>query len=148
VRPRVPETERGTDLFVRDLWGGATMLVSRNSEGHGSGNALCSTPVLSADGRTVFFQSFASDLVPGDFNQTRDIFALKLAGQDSDGDGMDDDWEMAYFNTLARDGRGDFDNDGQTDFQEFRAGTNPANDNSVLRVLTLTPLLGGGKTLL
>jgi len=61
---------------------------------------------------------------------------------------MDDDWEIAYFNTLARDGRGDFDNDGQTDFEEFRAGTNPANDNSVLRVLTLTPLLGGGKTLL
>ena len=124
-----------------------TMLVSRNIQGNGSGNALSSTPVLSADGRTVFFQSFASDLAPGDFNQTRDIFALRLAGQDSDGDGMDDDWEMTYFNTLTRDGHDDFDQDGQTDLQEFRAGTNPANDESILRVLTLTPLNGGGRAL-
>jgi hypothetical protein len=55
---------------------------------------------------------------------------------------------MAYFSTLARDGSGDFDNDGQTDLQEFRAGTDPANDASILRVLTLTALGGGGKTIL
>jgi len=141
------DTNNAADLFVRDLWRRTTMLVSRNIQGNGSGNALSSTPVLSADGRTVFFQSFASDLVPGDFNQARDIFALKLSGQDGDGDGMDDDWEMAYFNTLTRDGHDDFDQDGQTDLEEFRAGTNPANDESILRVLTLAPLRGGGRTL-
>src|SRR5207248_8334157 len=30
---------------------------------------------------------------------------------DTDGDGMDDNWELANFGTLARDGRGDFDGD-------------------------------------
>jgi len=69
---------------------------------------------------------------------------LRLGGTDTDGDGMDDDWEMAYFGTLARDGTGDFDGDGQTDLQEFLAGTDPTNSGSILRVLTLTPLGGGG----
>jgi hypothetical protein len=101
--------------------------------------------VLAADGRTVVFQSFASDLVPGDYNDRRDVFVLRLGGPDTDKDGMDDDWEMVYFGTLARDGTGDFDGDGQTDAQEFQAGTDPTNTNSVLRVLTLTPL-GGGST--
>ena len=45
---------------------------------------------------------------------------------------------MAYFNTLGRDGSGDFDHDGANDLAEFRAGTNPANDASILRVLRLT----------
>jgi hypothetical protein len=55
-------------------------------------------------------------------------------GADSDGDGMPDSWEMAYFGTLARNGTGDFDNDGQTDLEEYLAGTNPADANSNLKI--------------
>jgi hypothetical protein len=51
---------------------------------------------------------------------------------------MDDDWEMTYFSTISRDGTGDFDNDGASDLDEFRAGTNPANDSSILRVIRIT----------
>src|SRR5713101_9879428 len=58
------------------------------------------------------------------------------------GNGMDDDWELAYFGTLARDGKGDFDGDGQSDLQEFLAGTDPTNSGSILRVLTLTAFKG------
>src|SRR5207244_9334622 len=94
------------------------------------------------------FQSFASDLIAGDFNERRDIFVLHLGGTDSDGDGLDDDWEMTYFGDLSRDGRGDFDRDGQTDREEFLAGTNPTNDASLLRVLTLMGLNGGSARLL
>ena len=47
---------------------------------------------------------------------------------------MDDNWEMAYFGTLARNGAGDFDNDGMTDLQEYRAGTNPTDAASNLRI--------------
>ena len=36
-------------------------------------------PVFSGDGQTVVFQSWASDLAPQDFNQSGDVFALKLA---------------------------------------------------------------------
>ena len=37
--------------------------------------------MLAADGRTVVFQSFASDLVPGDYNYRRDVFVLRLGGK-------------------------------------------------------------------
>src|SRR5262249_10955937 len=88
------------------------------------------------------FQSFASDLTPDDFNDTRDLFVVTLGGLDSDGDGMEDDWEMAYFGTLARDGTGDFDGDGSSDLAEFRAGTDPTNMGSVFRVLMVTTTAG------
>jgi len=138
------DTNNASDIFVRDRALGTTLLVSMNLEGTGPGNSASSRPLLAADGRTVAFQSFASDLVTGDFNQRRDVFVLRLGGSDTDHDGMDDDWEMAYFGTLARDGMGDFDNDGHSDRQEFLAGTDPTNSGSILRVLTLTPLGGGG----
>jgi hypothetical protein len=54
-----------------------------------------------------------------------------------DGDGMDDDWEMAHFGTLDRDGTGDFDGDGHTDLEEFLAGTDPTNSGSILRAMLL-----------
>ena len=138
------DNNRVTDIFVRDRFAGVTHCLSRNFAGTGTGNRVSSNPIMSADGRTVAFQSFASDLVPGDYNDTRDVFVVTLGGPDTDGDGMDDDWEMAYFSTLARDGSGDFDHDGATDLAEFRAGTNPANDTSILRVLTLTTSLAAG----
>ena len=139
------DTNGVSDIFVRDRLLGKTVLVSLNQQGSGSGNGLSSHPLLAANGRTVLFQSFASDLVAGDYNQTRDVFVLRLGGADTDMDGMDDDWEMAYFGTLDRDGTADFDGDGQTDRQEFLAGTDPTNKGSILRVLTLN-LLGGGGT--
>ncbi len=136
------DTNRATDIFVRDRLNRVTHCVSRNFAGTGTGNRVSSNPVLAADGRTMAFQSFASDLVPGDYNDTRDVFVLTLGGPDTDGDGMDDDWEMAYFSTLSRDGTGDFDGDGLSDLQEFRAGTNPADGSSILRVLTLSTAAG------
>jgi Tol biopolymer transport system component len=132
------DSNRATDIFVRDRLNHVTHCLSRNGSGTGTGNRVSSNPILSADGRTVAFQSFASDLVPGDYNDTRDVFVVTLGGPDTDSDGMDDDWEMAYFSTLSRDGSGDFDNDGSSDLAEFRAGTNPANDASILRVLTIS----------
>ena len=135
---------RATDIFVRDRWSGVTHALSRNLAGTGTGNRVSSNPILSADGRTVAFQSFASDLVTGDYNDTRDVFVVTLGGPDRDGDTMEDDWELAYFNTLDRDGSGDFDHDGASDLAEFRAGTNPANDASILRVLRLTTGVAAG----
>jgi Tol biopolymer transport system component len=131
-----------TDVFVRDRLRGITFLASLNHDGSGSGNGPSSAAALAADGRALLFLSRASDLVEGDYNDTSDVFVLWLSGPDSDGDGMDDDWEMAYFNTLARDGDGDFDGDGRTDRAEYLAGTDPTNAGSVLQVMTLQSLGG------
>jgi Chitobiase/beta-hexosaminidase C-terminal domain len=49
---------------------------------------------------------------------------------DSDNDGMADEWELLHFETLERDGSGDFDGDGISDLQEFLNGTNPISSNA------------------
>jgi Tol biopolymer transport system component len=136
------DTNGWTDIFVRDRILNTTILASVNWQGTGPGNSLSSKPILGSDGRTMVFQSFASDLVTNDFNNICDVFALRLNAGDSDGDGMADDWELAYFGSLGRDGTGDFDGDGHTDLQEFLAGTDPTNTGSILRVLTITSLNG------
>jgi Tol biopolymer transport system component len=131
------DSNQRPDIFVRDTLLGVTTLVSMNKDGTGSGAGASLKPVLASDGRTVFFYSYAPDLIEADYNQKPDIYALRLGAVDSDGDGMDDDWEMAYFGTLARDGTGDFDGDGHTDLEEFLAGTDPTDANSILRAMLL-----------
>jgi len=142
------DTNGVTDVFVVDRWRGTRLLASINFLGTASGNSSSIQPVLAAEGRTLGFLSYASDLVPGDLNNSRDLFVLHLGGADTDGDGMEDDWEMAYFGTLARDGTGDFDGDKVSDLVEFRSGTDPLNNGSVFRVLTLTTPSVGTKTVL
>jgi len=139
---------RASDIFLADRVLGNRVLISINKAGNGSGDGPSSLPILSADGRKLVFQSFASDLVDGDYNDTRDVFVVTLSDPDSDNDGMDDDFEVTYFGNLSRDGSVDFDGDGQSDRDEFRAGTNPANDSSILSVLTLTSGAGSAKTVL
>jgi Tol biopolymer transport system component len=135
-----------SDIFVRDLLQGITLVVSANHLGSAGTNAS-SKPFLAPDGRTVVFQSFADDLADGDYNATRDVFLLRLNAGDSDGDLLHDDWEMAYFDTLDRDGTLDFDGDSRTDRQEFVAGTDPTNAGSVLRVITLEHAATGSITI-
>ena len=142
------DTNHASDIFVRDLWLGTTLLASMNYHGTGPGNGASTQPILAANGRTVVFQSFASDLIPHDYNGTRDVFVLQLGGQDTDADGLDDDWEIAYFKNLDHDGAGDFDSDGSTNGEEFRAGTDPTNEGSVLQVLTVTAPGSGSTTVL
>ncbi|MSU59063.1 MAG: hypothetical protein EXS35_13000 [Pedosphaera sp.] len=76
--------------------------------------------------------------------------------EDTDNDGLPDDWELRYFGSTAiTDGHADFDGDGKSDFDEFRAGTDPTNALSLLRIRSLTPdgtnvlinwQTGGGRT--
>ena len=132
------DTNGFTDVFLRDLTEGTTLLLSVNFSASTSGHLLSANPVLSAGGNVVIFESYSSDLTVGDFNETKDLFVVRLSAGDSDGDGMADDWEVAYFGGLARDGTGDFDDDGQSDLAEFRAGTNPTEDHSIFRAFTLS----------
>lgn len=74
----VPGDTNGTDdVFVKDLTTGAVTLASTAADG-AQGN-YSYNPSLSADGRFVAFQSYASGLVPGDTNGSYDVFVKDLA---------------------------------------------------------------------
>ncbi len=61
---------------------------------------------------------------------------------DTDGDGMPDEWEMENFNTLERDGSGDFDNDGITDLEEYLLLIGPLLNTNEL-ILAVEPADSG-----
>ncbi|HYV27843.1 MAG TPA: hypothetical protein VFA77_09940, partial [Candidatus Eisenbacteria bacterium] len=77
------DTNGFSDVFLRDMVAGTTMLLSVNFDGTSSGNRLSGNPVLSADGNVLIFESFCSDLGVGDFNGTKDIFAVRLNSGDA-----------------------------------------------------------------
>ncbi|GAA6619028.1 DUF4114 domain-containing protein [Scytonema sp. NUACC26] len=61
------------NIFVRDTLTGTTRLISLSSTGN-EGNNSSFSPAISADGRYVTFDSFASNLVANDTNNNRDVF--------------------------------------------------------------------------
>jgi len=72
------DTNNVWDVFVRDLANGKIQRVSVSSTGEQSNNqsGYWSAPAISADGRFVAFTSTATNLVPGDDNQSADIFVF------------------------------------------------------------------------
>ncbi len=71
------DTKNPTDIFVRDLLTNTTTRVSVDSAGN-QGNDSSYSPSISADGRFVAFDSKAFNLVPGDTNNSGDIFVRDL----------------------------------------------------------------------
>lgn len=66
------------DVFLYDRSNNATILISVNAAGNASAADRSLKPVFSADGRTLFFQSWAADISGNDFNNGSDLFALDL----------------------------------------------------------------------
>ena len=66
-----------SDVFVHDNLTGATTLVSMDSFGY-QGNGDSFMGVVSPTGRLVAFESFANDLVTGDFNGNYDVFVRDM----------------------------------------------------------------------
>ncbi len=75
------DTNNRNDVFIRDTQTGTTRIVSAaNGGGIGnnhSGTVISGSPI-SADGRYVAFDSFASNLVSGDTNGYVDVFVRDL----------------------------------------------------------------------
>jgi tricorn protease-like protein len=67
------DTNGSGDIFVHDQQTGQTSRISVTSDGSQSNN-YSSWPAMSADGRYVSFWSEANNLVPGDTNNSRDVF--------------------------------------------------------------------------
>src|SRR6266511_3498651 len=95
----VEDTNDGSDIFVHDLQSGATSRVSVDTAGvEGDGNSF--RPGLSGDGGLVAFDSDAWNLIPGDTNDTLDVFlhdaqsgatsrvSVASAGVQGDGDSL------------------------------------------------------------
>jgi Tol biopolymer transport system component len=72
------DTNGVEDVFVRDRLTGGTVRASVSSSGQ-QANSHSKSPSISADGRYLSFQSFASNLVPADTNGDSDIFVHDVA---------------------------------------------------------------------
>ncbi len=62
-----------------------------------------------------------------------------LVAADADGDAMNDDWEIAFFGSMAAAPGDDADGDGFTNAQEFLAGTDPKAAADALRITDIQP---------
>jgi Tol biopolymer transport system component len=71
------DTNGATDVFVRDLAEGTTILVSVSANGD-VGNGASRSPAMTPDGRYVAFVSAANNLVAGDTNGIADVFVRDL----------------------------------------------------------------------
>jgi len=68
------DANKALDVFVRDLQTSATELISVNSGGTGPGNKGALSPLISTDCRFVLFHSASTDLAPGSFVGTDNLF--------------------------------------------------------------------------
>jgi hypothetical protein len=73
------DTNNVAELFIYDTSNNATILVSVNAAGNAVADDRSLKPVFSADGQSLLFQSWASDVSSNDFNNGCDLFALDVA---------------------------------------------------------------------
>ncbi|RJQ79496.1 MAG: hypothetical protein C4519_10935 [Desulfobacteraceae bacterium] len=102
--------------------------VGASFEDQGNGSAIFNwTPSPGQAGRYVL-RFIATD---GLLESARQVVVRIFSQDDTDGDGLLDGWEREHFDTLERDGSGDFDGDGISDLEEFLNGLDPAESQSV-----------------
>ena len=132
------DTNRATDVFVRDRLSGVTEWVSVSVTG-GAGDGTSYVPAISADGRYVAFASSASNLVAGDANGVTDVFVRdRLTGTTAtvsvDGAGNQGN-NPSYESSVSDDGR----------FVAFRSASDnlvPGDTNQVADVFVRDQLAG------
>ncbi len=73
------DTNRLSDVFLRDLLTGTNILISADTNGTAPSSGSSMTPIISADGSCVCFCSSANTFVAGDANRAQDIFIRNLA---------------------------------------------------------------------
>lgn len=87
--------------YVRDLFAGKTTPLNLNFNNQFNANAQTGAGTFSSDGRTLAFESSASDLVPNDNNNSQDVFTRP----NYSGNVLDDTWffvRQQYFDFLGR----------------------------------------------
>ena len=72
------------------------------------------------------------------------LHQMNESNRDTDGDGLDDIWEIRLFGNLDTvDRTSDFDLDGFNDYAEYIAGTDPKDDASALQIAHIKVLPNG-----
>lgn len=66
----------------------------------------------------------------GNLTTNQTVTIMVNAGNDRDGDGLPDDWELENFGNLNKEGDSDSDSDGLLDREEFEIGTDPNNPDT------------------
>jgi len=98
------------------------------------------------DGQPLTLQSAPSVFTPPLADRGRleriDLVLGELP-TDSDGDGLADSWEQLYFGNLDANPDEDSDQDGVTNLNEYRAGTNPRDPASRFELIQITRLPEG-----
>lgn len=77
---------------------------------------------------------------------TLEIEGVAIRPDDSDTDGLPDDWEEAWFSSLAPTAEEDFDHDGLSNRAEWIAGTDPKNAESTLVIRSVQRTTEGATT--
>jgi len=129
------------NIFVYDRVLTNLILVSHTPAGD-TGNFGSNRPSIATDGRTLVFQSNASDLVDNDRNINADVFVARLPITDTDNDGLDDGWEQTHFGNLSATAQDDSDQDDVPNLAEFLAGTDPQSAKSPF---TIQSVFSNGK---
>ncbi len=79
------DTNEAADVFLHDLATRRTERVSVSATGaQGNGDSGQWSLTIARDGSCVAFDSYASNLVPGDANGTLDVFVRRLRGRPDD----------------------------------------------------------------
>ncbi len=99
---------KNRQIFWRDRKTGETVLVSTGMNG-ADGNGDSFAPSISADGKSVAYESYATNLVPIDTNKVRDIFVwnydTRVTEAVSTGPGEIETNSEAFDPTISGDGR-------------------------------------------
>lgn len=67
-----------TGIFLYDRQTGVNQLLTASRLGNSAADSWASAPLFSADGRTLFCQSWAADLAPGAYDRNGNLFAFTL----------------------------------------------------------------------
>jgi hypothetical protein len=103
----------------------------------GNGQAVFEwTPTVGQAGQYVISFTASDGLLKVSQKATITI----CSAEDTDCDGLADGWEMKYFGTLSRNGKGDADGDGWTDLEEFQRGSDPTKSSAPTVPVIASPL--------